>query len=157
MVVNPFVVPLNIPSVINPHTLRTIWHTIKYMNQNRKSSHEHKFLFVLMLISIVVIYANTFLNNTPVWYALDALYVLIPLIFTCCCMRSVRHGAIIAILLWVPAIATLCILCMVFWGSLVTTPTLWSFINMYQLIIYSYFLGTRLRISSCSDRKNDEN
>ena len=96
-------------------------------------------LLVALVISILIIYFNTFFYNAFAWYVADALYVLIPIIFTFFCRRSVLGDFVIAVLLWIPAII---IFYAVFQGWLTGSHIVWEIMNPLQLIFYSYLIGT---------------
>ena len=95
-----------------------------------------------LAITLVIIIINTVAQNAAAWYIADALYVIIPIVFTITCIRK-RGAWPVAVILWIPA---LIVAYMASIGFLGIDHPLWLATNMWQLITYSYFIGTRLKI-----------
>ena len=100
-------------------------------------------LLTSLAVSVGIIYINTFLYNVHAWYVADVLYILIALLFTHFCMKTAKHGWIIALLLWVPAVV---VIYAAFDGWIGTEHMVWGIMNPLQLIVYSYLIGTRLHL-----------
>ena len=97
----------------------------------------------MLAVAVAIIFGNTFFYSVPVWYVADVLYVVIAVMFTCCFARAAKHGAVIAVVLWIPA-AVVCYAAAMGW--LGTEHVVWNVMNPLQLIVYSYLIGARLHI-----------
>ena len=103
----------------------------------------HTILIIGFGITIGFVFFNTFYQYPIIWHAVNVLYILIPIIFTCTIMRSVHGGYVIAALLWIPAFV---VAYMASQGLLTVDHSIWHITNMYQLIMYSYLIGTCISI-----------
>ena len=110
----------------------------------------HTLLIIGLGIAVVLILFNTFYQNPIIWHAVNALYILIPIIFTCTLMRSMHGGYIVAVLLWLPALV---VAYMATQGLLTVDHTIWQITNMCQLVVYSYLIGTCLCLCPCFRHK----
>ena len=101
----------------------------------------HTALIVGLLISVGLVFFNTFYQEPTVWHIVNVFYILIPLMFTCTLMQSARNGYFIALLLWIPALV---VIYMGLQNMLTIDHSIWQITNMYILIVYSYLIGSYL-------------
>lgn len=107
-----------------------------------RKKHTKKILSWVLALIVLLVIINSFVYNFTVWYIVDALVVIVPIVFTATCIRN-RSDLLVALALWVPA---LIVVCMAFAGLLSVHHPVWLALNMWQLAAYSYFIGTRLKI-----------
>ena len=99
-------------------------------------------LSLALAITVVIIIINSFLYNFTLWYVADALYVIIPIAFIGTCIRR-KSDLLVAIVLLIPALV---VGYMAFMGLLGYHHPIWMALNTWQLVTYSYFIGTKLKI-----------
>lgn len=92
--------------------------------------------------TVLIILINSFIYDSIVWHVVNMLYVIIPIVFTFCCIRK-KNDFLVALILWMPA---LIVGYMAYIGFLGVSHPIWTALNMWQLVAYSYFVGTRLKI-----------
>ena len=121
------------------HTTQAHSNTVSYnyMSKTTKTT-----LALGLAITILIILINSYIQNPTAWYIVDALFVLIPIIFTATGLHT-KHGALVAIILWIPAII---VGYMAVIGFLGIPHPIWTALNMWQLVVYSYLIGTRFKI-----------
>ena len=99
-------------------------------------------LSLALVTTVLIILINSFVENPVAWYVVDVLFILIPIIFTATCMHM-KNSSLVALILWIPAII---VGYMAFIGFLGIAHPIWTALNMWQLVVYSYLIGTRLKI-----------
>ena len=129
------------PPTLNPHPITHTQDFMAYLCYMKKII--HNILIVGFGLTIGLVFFNTFYQHPVIWHVVNILYILIPILFTCTIMRSAQGGYIIAALLWIPAFV---VAYMASQGLLTVDHNIWQITNMYQLIIYSYLIGTCISI-----------
>lgn len=99
-------------------------------------------LSVALAVAVFAILINSFIYNSTAWHVVNVLYISIPVLFIFFCARK-KGDLLVALILWVPA---LIVGYMAYMGFLGISHPIWTALNMWQLIAYSYFIGTRFNI-----------
>ena len=100
-----------------------------------------KLIIILLFIVALIISVNTFVQNSFVWYLADALFIIIPILFSFNLMRTMRHGQVTAALLWAPVPIVIFMWCS---GLLGIDHIIWNITNTYQLFVCGLLIGSRL-------------
>ena len=98
---------------------------------------QNKLLQILLVLAIVLVFANTFVFASNLWILVDILYVLIPLLYTIFYFK--KSSLCLTIALWVPTVIAIYLIFVL--GLFGEDVVLWDFVNMWVLVVYSYTLG----------------
>ena len=110
----------------------------KYMSKKSTKT----ILSLALAVTVLIILLNSLIQNPTAWYIVDVLFVLIPIMFVATSMQT-KNASLVALILWIPAIV---VGYMAFIGYLGIPHPIWTALNMWQLVVYSYLIGTRFRI-----------
>ena len=112
----------------------------------------------VLIVAVVLTAINVILGGSPgidpveaIWYVLNVLMIVAPVVFLATGMKSVKNWQIVFVLLLFPAVATIYQLFANMWGE--SEPnTIWTVVNIYVPIIYAYFIGSNFRLCTCNKK-----
>ena len=112
----------------------------------------------VLLVTVVLTAINVILGGSPgvdpvtaIWYVINVLMLVAPAVFIATGIKSVKHWHIVAVLLLLPAIATIYQLVVGVWGD--SDPnTIWTVVNTYVPIVYAYLVGSNFSLCICSKK-----
>ena len=128
------------------------------MNFNKHGNGLTDIARAVLLVTVVLTAINVILGGSPgvepvtaVWYVINVMMLVAPVVFIATGIKSVKHWHVVAVLLLLPAIATIYQLIVGVWGD--SNPnTIWTIVNTYVPIVYAYFVGSNFSLCICNKK-----